>query len=103
MVERPHACGEKNWEMSFPIFWRAEVLLAEEKIGTGAGWLIRTGFRPVSDRFQTSGLSDLRIVPATVSFRLQSPCDRVLSGAQSNVGCTVSCRVHSVISDMHLP
>ena len=73
---------------------------AETKVGAGTGWHIRIG--PVSDRFQTSfrPVSDhchvgCSTVHVTVSFRLHSPCDRVMSDAQS-------CRMHSVISDMHL-
>ena len=57
--------------------------------GTGTGWLIRG-----SDRFQTSmsdqcRMSDLRIVPVTVSCRKHTPCHRaVMSDAdlRSHVG-----------------
>ena len=60
----------------------------EEQVGTGTGWLIlyRTGFGPVSDRFQTSVMSDTQSMS-------QCPCHHVMSDAQS-------CRMHrSVMSD----
>ena len=49
----------------------------------------QTGFRQVSDRFQTSALSDLRSPCHSVA----QSCDRVMSGAQT-------CRMHSVISEV---
>ena len=54
--------------------------------GLSASARFQTSFRPVSDRFQTSA-ANVHIVPvSTVSFRLHSPCYRVMSGAQSHVG-----------------
>ena len=49
-------------------------------------------------RFQVRALSDLRIVPVTVSFRLHSVLSSVSCPMHhSHVGCTtVSCRMHHV-------
>ena len=64
-------------------------------VGTGTGWLIR--IEPVSDQCQTS-----------VKYRICAGVHVTMScQMHSHVGCTVmsdaqSCRMHSVISDMHL-
>ena len=60
----------------------------EEYVGAGTGWLIRIG--PVSDRFQTSAMSDAQSMSqchfgCTVHVIVSCPM-------HSHVGCTVSCR-----------
>ena len=58
----------------------------------------RTGFRPVSDRCQTSVRPvscRMRSPCHSVSSSIQSPCHHVMSDLRSHVGCTeVSCRMH---------
>ena len=88
-----------------------QALACAEFVGTETGWLIlyRTGFRPVSDQFQTSAACRICGVHVTVSpppcpvhVTVSCPMHSVMLDAQCHVGCTVSFRMHSVISDMHL-
>ena len=92
--------GQKKGQPPCPI----AVINAEDVyIGTETGWLIRgsdtfqTGFRPVSDQFQTSAacrICGVHVLTVSCCPRMHSPCHRIMSDAQSHVGfaeCPVRC------------
>ena len=74
-----------------------------EQAGLSASDRFQTGFRPVSDRCQTSAMPGAQSMSQCHAGSMHSSFHRVMSDLRSHVGCTeVPCRIATVsFPDMH--